>query len=222
MKKIDVKKIQAIIKNQGIAIDALVLHGSSILKVQNRESDIDILGVVESGSFEDIVEIIDGEKYHIIFKDKEYLKNLSDDFSYTILNRISDFNTLSGRVLSGKILWEKHKGEISLIISENYTTFDKTILDKKLRYQMFGQLKDATTGNKYINLICIQNALDTLICRFLIKKDIFFLNQKWFPVYIDEYFDREISECYYNLRFSLNPDLIEFKKILEWVDTYEI
>ena len=93
MKKIDVKKIQAIIKNQGIAIDALVLHGSSILKVQNRESDIDILGVVESGSFEDIVEIIDGEKYHIIFKDKEYLKNLSDDFSYTILNRISDFNT---------------------------------------------------------------------------------------------------------------------------------
>lgn len=222
MKKIDLKKIQAIIKSKGIEIDALVLHGSSILNVQNRESDIDILGVVASGSFEDIVEIIDGEKYHIIFKDKEYLKNLSDDFSYTILNRISDFNTLSGRILSGEILWEKYKGEINLIISENYSTFDKTILDTKLRYQMLGQLKDATTGNKYIDLICIQNALDTLICRFLIKKDIFFLNQKWFPYYIDEHFDREISECYYNLRFSLNPDLIEFKKILEWVDKYEV
>ncbi|CAM1664469.1 hypothetical protein [Streptococcus mitis] len=222
MKKINITKIQDIIENRNINIIGLILHGSRTLNIQNKESDLDILGVVESGTPDDIIEIIDGEKYHIVFKSKKYLENLSEEFSDTILNRIFDFNTLSGRILSGRIIWEQNKDEIKSIIAQNIYDLDIGVLDTKLNFQMLGQLKDATTDNRYINLICIQNAVDTLICRFLLKKNIFFLNQKWFPYYIEKYFEKELLQYYFKLRFSQNPNLVEFKKILEWINSYEV
>ncbi|WP_156021205.1 nucleotidyltransferase domain-containing protein, partial [Streptococcus ruminantium] len=202
MSKFDITKIRDIIKSKHIEIICLILHGSRTLDVQNKESDIDIVAVTETGQSEDIVEIIDGEKYHIIFREKEYLEGLSEDFFNIILNRIFDYNSLSGRIMSGDILWEKKGSEISSLIARNIIELDKSILDRKLHYQMISQLKDATTNSRYINLICIQNAVDTLICRFLLKKNIFFLNQKWFPYYVERYFEKEISKYYYNLRFS--------------------
>lgn len=222
MNKFDITKIREIIKIRNIEIICLILHGSRTLDIQNQESDLDIVAVTETGQYEDIVEIIDGEKYHIIFREKKYLESLSEEFFNIILTRIFDYNSLSGRIMSGDILWEKKGNEISSIITRNIIELDKYILDKKLHYQMISQLKDATTNSRYINLICIQNAVDTLICRFLLKNNIFFLNQKWFPYYIAQYFDKEISKYYYNLRFSQTPDLRELKQILEWVNNYEI
>ena len=222
MNRFNIKIIARIIESKKIDIVGLILHGSRILDIQNKESDIDILAVVESGSHEDIVEIINGEKYHILFRNKDYLNNLSEDFSNVVLNRIFDYNTLSGRLMSGDVLWEKNKNEIKNIITRNILVLDKRVLDQKLHFQMLSQLHDATTFNRYINTICIQNAVDTLVCRLLIKNNIFFLNQKWFPYYIEQYFDEEVSKYYYNLRFSQVPDLRELKKLYEWVNNYEI
>lgn len=222
MKKINVEKVMQIIGKQDIKPIGLILHGSSTLDVQNKESDIDILGVVNEEKSDELVEIIDGEKYHIGLRGMSYLDDLAQNFTEILLNRISDFNTLSGRILSGKVLWEQKENEINLIINRNISKLDKTILDAKLRFQMLGQLKDATTENRYINYICIQNAVDTLICRFLLKKNIFFLNQKWFPYYVEKYFSDDFIRYYFNLRFSQSPDLIEFKKMLDWIDNYDL
>ena len=71
--------------------------------------------------------------------------------------------------MSGDVLWEKNKNEIKNIITRNILVLDKKVLDQKLHFQMLSQLNDATTCNRYINTICIQNAVDTLVCRFLIK-----------------------------------------------------
>ena len=70
MNRFNIKIIARIIESKQIDIVGLILHGSRILDIQNKESDIDILAVVESGPYEDIVEIINGEKYHILFINK--------------------------------------------------------------------------------------------------------------------------------------------------------
>ncbi len=213
--KYNLDEILTLVNNPNLL--GLILHGSTTLDISNKNSDIDILAISFSGDEEDIIEIVEERKYHIHFENIDYLNTISSRFFNHILKSVLDLNNINGRVLSGEIIWEYKKDILSDILHRQREEFDDVNSVLKLRYQMISFLNDATTNNKYVNSICVCNAIDTLIAIYLIKNKIYFLNSKWYPYYVDKMFPEHMKKNYVYLRFNVVPDLEIFKELMNWV-----